>query len=377
MASMSTGRIRRIGLEDVVMADTEITKINGEASRLIYRGYDIENLADNATFEEVTYLLMFGELPSERELETFTDDLASRREIPDKSIRALETIAGHADPMTALRLGLQYVSAMDARPDEDNRDLHVERGKDIIAKMPTILASYVRMRDGQDPITPARDLGHAANFLYMMSGERPDEEIADYLDTCMIIPADHGINASTFTARVIGSTQSDIYSAITGAISAIKGPLHGGASGNVMELLESIDNPQDAIEYVDNMIDRGERIPGFGHRVYQNVDPRADVLRGISEELAEIRDEPKLFEIAKTIEEYVRNEVGFDTNLDFYSAVAYYYIGIPSDLFPLIFCLGRGAGWVSQTLEQYENNRLIRPRAEYIGPEELSYIDEK
>lgn len=370
---MSEERVRRIGLENVVMADTEISMIDGEAGRLIYRGYDIEDLTDNATYEEVAYLLMFGELPSESELADFEADLAARRELPDELVTAMKPIASQAAPMTMLRLGVLYLSSLDGREDVDDRDLHIDRGKLLLAKMPTILAYYDRLRNGKDPVPPREDLNHAENFLYMMEGELPDPEIADYLDTCMILPAEHGINASTFTARVIASTQSDLYSAIVGAISAIKGPLHGGASGNVLDMLADIGSPEAAPDYIDDMIDRGERVPGFGHRVYDTIDPRATVLRELSRELGELRGDPELFEIAYNVEQHMRNEIGFDTNLDFYSAVVYSYIGVPHDLFPLIFCLARGAGWLAHTLEQFGDNRLIRPRAEYVGEVDLEY----
>ncbi|WP_336000431.1 citrate/2-methylcitrate synthase [Halorientalis halophila] len=372
---MSSERIRRIGLENVVMADTEITRIDGAAGRLIYRGYDIEDLADNASYEEVAYLLMFGALPDEAELAEFTADLASRRGLPGPLVATIEELADQAAPMTMLRLGLLYLSALDDREDVDDRDLHVDRGMDILAKVPTILAYFDRFRNGREPVEPREDLGHAANFLYMLNGEEPDEATADCLDTCLILPADHGINASTFTARVVTSTQSDIYSAIVGAISAIKGPLHGGASGNVLRMFEEIESPETAGDYIEDMIDRGERVPGFGHRVYETVDPRAVILRGISERLASNADDPAIYEIAHIIEVHMRNEVGIDTNLDYYSAVAYHYLGIPDDLFPLMFCQARVAGWVAQALEQYEDNRLIRPRAEYVGEEDLAYAD--
>jgi len=372
---MSSERIRRIGLENVVMADTRITEIDGNAGRLIYRGYDIEDLADNATYEEVASLLLFGDLPDEEGLVEFTEDLAARRELPSPLVGIIEELADRADPMTMLRLGLLYLSAFDGREDVDDPELHVDRGLDILAKVPTVLAYYDRLRNGHEPVEPRTDLGHAANFLYMLNGEEPDESTAECFDTCLILPADHGINASTFTARVIASTQSDVYSAIVGAISAIKGPLHGGASGNVLDMLERIESPESAPEFIQDAIDRGERISGFGHRVYATIDPRAVILRQISAELAEEAADPELFEIAHTIEKHMGEEVGIDTNLDYYSAVAYNYLGIPDDLFPLMFCQARVAGWVAQTLEQFEDNRLIRPRAEYVGPENLAYAD--
>jgi citrate synthase len=372
---MAPERIRRIGLENVVMADTEITRIDGSAGRLLHRGYDIEDLADNASYEEVAYLLMFGTLPDD-ELEEFTADLASRRVLPAPLIDTIEELAADAAPMTMLRLGLLYLSALDGRADEDERDLHVDRGLDILAKVPTILAYYDRFRNGREPVEPREDLGHAANFLYMLNGEQADVATAEGLDTCLILPADHGINASTFTARVVTSTQSDIYSAIVGAISAIKGPLHGGASGNVLGMFEQIESPETAADFIDDMIDRGERVPGFGHRVYETVDPRALILRGISEQLADNAEDPDVYDIAYNVEEHMRETVGIDTNLDYYSAVAYHYLGIPDDLFPLMFCQARVAGWVAQALEQYEDNRLIRPRAEYVGPEDLSYAEQ-
>jgi citrate synthase len=366
------------GLEGVTVAESRLSYIDGDAGQLIYRGYAIEDFAREASYEEVLSLLWDGEWPTRAELETFREELAAEREL-DPAIHDLiaEQAAQDADPMAALRTVASALSAYDADADAEPtaRDANLRKGRRITAKLPTAVAAFARRRNGEEPVAPREDLGHAANFLYMLNGEEPDDVAAATFDTALVLHADHGLNASTFAAMVTTSTESDLHSGTTSAIGALSGGLHGGANENVMRMLKEIDESDlGPREWVEQAVDDGERIPGFGHRVYNVRDPRATILAEYSQQLGEVSGDPKWYEYSVAIEEFMDDLAGLAPNVDFYSATMYYQMGIPMDLFTPIFALSRVGGWIAHMLEQYEDNRLIRPRARYVGDEDCEFV---
>ncbi|MEY7851256.1 citrate synthase [Natrarchaeobius sp. A-rgal3] len=372
----------RKGLEGVLVAESELSSINGDEGRLIYRGYAIEDLARGANYEEVLYLLWHGHLPAEDELEAFTDSLNEERAVSEDVLATMERLADAGEqPMAALRTAVSMFSASEPEADADPADLEatLRKGRRITAKIPTALAAFERYRLGEEPVDPHADLGLAANFLYMLTGEEPDDIAAETFDQALILHADHGLNASTFTSMVIGSTMADIYSAVTGGIGALSGPLHGGANQDVMEFLFEIDESDlDHREWIEQAIEDGRRIPGFGHRVYNVKDPRARILQERSKELAE-NGEDRWYEYTTTIESYLTEEKGLPEkgiapNVDFYSGSVYYQLGIPIDMYTPIFAMSRAGGWIAHVLEYQDDNRLIRPRARYTGPEDQEFV---
>jgi citrate synthase len=368
--------IVRKGLDGVVVAESGMSYIDGEKGILIYRGHLIEDLAEKSNFEEVLYLLWNERLPKKSELKEFKEILKDKRELPEGILRAIEelTIQGET-PMAALRTAVSMISAYDN--DEEvvgDIDLIFKRGMNITAKIPTIIAAFDQFRRGEKDIKPRRDLDHAANFLYMLTGETPDEVLSKTLDIALILHCDHGLNASTFAARVTVSTLADIYSAITSAIGCLSGPLHGGANQKVMKMLLEIEDEKIKPEvWVKNELNGGRKIPGFGHRVYKIKDPRADILGEMSESMGISKGDLKWHEYSRIIEKYVEEKKGLAANVDFYSASAYYQMGIASDLYTPIFAMSRIGGWVGHIIEQYSENRLIRPRANYVGMMESTY----
>ncbi len=369
--------VKRVGLDNIVVADSTITYIDGEKPELIYRGYDVQDLAERSTYEEVVYLLWFGELPTSEELEEFKSDLVERRRLSDETMEILEIISEDGNPMEVLRTAVSSLPAsaeFSVDTSEASRDEFLELGKSLVAKIPTIIANYERLSRGLDTVEPRDDLDHSANFLYMLDGDNdePSDDRVDILDAALVLHADHGMNASTFTSRVITSTGSDPYSAIVGAISALKGYKHGGANQDVMEMLDSIEG--DPVEHVETMLDEGERVPGFGHRVYQTMDPRGVVLKEMSRRLSETWEGPDYYGMSTQIQEYMESEKGIAPNVDFYSASTYRCLGIPTHLFTPMFAMGRIAGWMAQVLEQKEDNRLIRPTADYKGKRDREYV---
>ncbi|MDQ4082424.1 MAG: citrate synthase, partial [Actinomycetota bacterium] len=323
------------GLEGIVVARSELCSIDGQKGVLIYRGYDIRDLAEHSSYEEVAYLLLRGELPTSGELASFRDELAEARAVSGEASQIVDLIAADAKPMETLRTAVSATSFDD--PDKDSNDEEANQRKAIrlVAKIPTLIAHYERRRQGEEPVPPDPDLGYAANFLYMLRGEQPSQDEARTFDVAMILHADHEMNASTFTARVIASTLSDMHSAIVGAIGALKGPLHGGANEQVMKTLESIGEPGRVEPEVRRRLAEKERIMGFGHRVYKTMDPRAAILKERSRELAAQANgaEPNWFEMSERMERVVFEEKGLYPNVDFYSASTYRYLGIPTDLF--------------------------------------------
>ncbi len=362
------------GLEGVIVAESEISFVDGEAGKLVYRGYGIEDLAEHSTFEETTALLLNGELPSSSALDELTRVLAAERALDARVMEFLREMPTDAEPMAILRTIVSATGTVD--PDSQDLSAEATRRKAIrlIAVFPTIVAAFDRLRNGKEPVAPRRDLGHAANFLSMLSGRVPDPDDARVMDVCLILHAEHGMNASTFSARVTAATLSDIHSAVTSAIGTLKGPLHGGANQEVMKmLLEIRERGVTPAQYVREKLGRKEKVMGFGHRVYKTMDPRAPILRHFSHDLTERVGQQELYRMSEEILETMAAEKGIDPNVDFFSASTYYALGIPPDLFTPIFAIARISGWCTHVEAQYAHNRLIRPRAKYVGKKGLSY----
>jgi len=357
------------GLEGIVAANSGICFIDGEAGVLAYRGIDIHELAERSTFEETTYLLWNGRLPTELELREFSSQLALAREVDQRIVEMLKTFPPSATPMEVLRTAVSALSFYDADEKDNSHDANVRKAYNLTAQIAMLVAIYDRIRKKLDIIPPDRTLSHAGNFLWMLNGVKPSETATRTLDIALILHADHELNASTFAARVIAATLSDIHSAITGAIGALKGPLHGGANEGVMKLLLTIDKAgADPVDYVKNMLTAKQKISGFGHRVYKTEDPRATHLRRMSEKLGKDSGQPKWYEMSRAIELYINKDKKLNANVDFYSASTYATLGIDIDLYTPIFAVSRIAGWAAHVIEQLDDNRLIRPRADYIGP---------
>jgi citrate synthase len=362
------------GLEGVLVSESGLSVIDGDAGKLVYRGYTIEDLATGASYEEVLYLLWHGKLPTQDELDDFAAEMASERTVEDAVLDTVRDLAeADENPMAALRTAVSMLSGYDPAPadaEPTDEEVNLATGRRITAKIPTIIAAFARLRNGEEPVEPRTDLGHAANFLYMLNGEEPDEVLADVFDQALVLHADHGINASTFSAMVTASTLSDLHSAVTSAIGTLKGPLHGGANQDVMEMLKEVDDAEmDPLDWVTNALEQGRRVSGFGHRVYNVKDPRAKILGERSKELGEAAGSLKWYEMSTTIEEYLMDEKGLAPNVDFYSASTYYQMGIPIDIYTPIFAMSRVGGWVAHVIEYIDDNRLIRPRARYVGPD--------
>jgi citrate synthase len=358
------------GLEGIVAANSGICWIDGEAGVLSYRGIDIHELAQKSTFEECTYLLWNGMLPNELALREFSSQLALARVLDQRIVELLRSFPTSATPMEVLRTAVSALSFYDADEKDNTHDANVRKAYNLTAQIAMIVAVYDRIRKGLEIVPPDRALSHAGNFLWMLNGVKPSATATRTLDIALILHADHELNASTFAARVIAATLSDIHSAVTGAIGALKGPLHGGANEAVMRLLYAIDKAgADPVEYVKGMLAARQKISGFGHRVYKTEDPRATHLRRMSEQLGKDAGQPKWFEMSRAIELYINAEKKLNANVDFYSASTYATLGIDIDLYTPIFAISRIAGWAAHVIEQLDDNRLIRPRADYIGPE--------
>ena len=357
------------GLEGIVAANSGICWIDGDAGVLAYRGIDIHELAVNSTFEETTYLLWNGILPNQLELREFQAQLALARSIDQRIVDMLRAFPTSATPMEVLRTAVSALSFYDADEKDNSHDANVRKSYNLTAQIAMLVAIYDRIRKGKEIVPPDRSLSHAANFLWMLNGEMPSETATRTLDLALVLHADHELNASTFAARVIAATLADIHSAVTGAIGALKGPLHGGANEGVMRLLYAIDRAgADPVEYVKNMLAAKQKISGFGHRVYKTEDPRATHLRKMSEQLGKDAGMPKWFQMSRAIELHINADKKLNANVDFYSASTYATLGIDIDLYTPIFAISRIAGWAAHVIEQLDDNRLIRPRAEYIGP---------
>lgn len=366
----------RKGLKDVYLDTTTASFIDGEEGKLLYRGYNIHDLAEKSTFEEVIYLLLYGKLPTRQELEAFDRILRANRHIPDEVIQVLDLVK-NSHPMDALRTGISALSAFDSDVTDNSAEATIRKGIRMTAMGPTIVAAHHRLRQGLEPVAPNPDLSLAGNFLYMLFNELPDEETTKLLDVDFILHAEHGANASAFGARVTASTISDLHSAVVTGVGTLKGPAHGGAAEEVMKMALEIGQPENAEEYCRNILDNGGRIMGFGHRVYRAEDPRARHLRERSRTLSEKVGQPHWFQILTFVEENAMvpyRSRGIFVNVDFFAGSIYYLLGIPDDLFISIFALGRIPGWTLQCVEQYEDNILIRPLLEYTGEMDLEYV---
>ena len=361
------------GLEDVVAAPSSICFIDGDKGILAYGGYDIHQLAQQSTFEEVIYLLWHGRLPKRGELDELSAQLAANRELPAGVVELMKMLPRSAAPMEALRTAVSALGLYD--PDAGDNSLEANRRKAVrlTAQMATLVATFDRLRHGREPLTSKRELSHAANFLYLLNGKEPLDVEAHALDIALILHADHEFNASTFAARVTAATLSDMYSAMSSAMGTLAGPLHGGANEQVMRMLLEVKTPEGAEKFVRDALAAKKKIMGFGHRVYTTEDPRATHLRRMSREIGERQGDLKWFEMSRRIEEIVNREKKLNANVDFYSASTYHMLGIPIDLFTPVFAVSRVSGWTAHVLEQYANNRLIRPRADYTGPDQLTY----
>lgn len=357
------------GLEGIIATKSSICWIDGEAGVLAYRGIDIHDLANHSNFEETTYLLWFGVLPTESQLADFRRELASARALNWRIYDFLRSVPYESTPMEVLRTAVSLLSLYDPDEKDSTHDSNVRKSYRLTSQIAMIVAIFDRIRKGKSIIDPDRTLSHSANFLRMLNGVNPTDTATRALDVALILQADHELNASTFAARVIASTLSDMHSAIVGAIGALKGPLHGGANAETMKLLIAIDESgTDPVEYVRQMFAQKKKISGFGHRVYVTEDPRATHLRKMSEDLGKASGKPKWFDMSRTIELFVNKEKKLNANVDFYSASTYTTLGVEVDLFTPIFAISRIAGWTAHVIEQLDDNRLIRPRADYIGP---------
>ena len=364
------------GLKDVYLDTTKSSFIDGEVGKLLYRGYNIHDLAEHSTFEEVIYLLLYNRLPTQQELAEFDGTLRANRRIPDEVIQVLDLVK-NSHPMDALRTGLSALSAFDPEVNDNSAEATIRKGIRLTAMGPTIVAAHHRLRQGLEPVAPNPDLNHAGNFLYMLFNELPDEETTRLLDVDFILHAEHGANASAFAARVTASTISDLHSAVVTGVGTLKGPAHGGAAEEVMKMSLEIGQPENAEEYCRARLESGGRIMGFGHRVYRAEDPRARHLRERARALSEKVGQPHWFQILTYVEEEAMvpyRSRGIHVNVDFFAGCIYYLLGITDDLFISIFALGRIPGWTLQCVEQFEDNILIRPLLEYTGDMDLEYV---
>jgi len=368
MSGLSTTHAPK-GLEGVVATTSSICYIDGEQGVLAYRGIDIHELADNSTFEETCHLLWYGRLPSRGELKELRDRFAEERKLDASIFHRMHLVPKHALPMDVLRTMVSTLSFFDPEEKSNDREANLHKAVRLTSQISMIVAAYDRIRKGKPIVEPDRSLSHAANFLLMLNGSYPSSTAERALDIALILHADHELNASTFAARITAATLSDMHSAITSAIGTLKGPLHGGANEAVFRILEAIDNSgADPVEYVKGMLAQKKKIPGFGHRVYHTEDPRATHLRQMSRDLGTSSGVTKWFEFSRAIEEFVMADKKLNANVDFYSASTYHTLGIDVDLFTPVFAISRISGWTAHVIEQLDDNRLIRPRADYIGP---------
>lgn len=364
------------GLEGAITNETEIGCVIGAEGRLIYRGYDIEDLAAHSNYEETTFLLIYGHLPSQSELDVFKRRLYRERPLPGGVIDVLRRLPWGSHPMSYLRTGISALGNYDRNGDEMIQSNAERIGIKLISQLKTLTAATARLHNWLDPIEPAKDIGYAANFVYMLTGDRPDEFTEKAMDVALILHADHGMNASTFTAMVVASTLSDMYSAIVSGIASLKGPLHGGANERSLDNLLQLDTEDEARKWVTECIESKHKIMGFGHRVYKTYDPRAKILKTYAEQACQRTGNENLFKIATVVEAEVikaYGDKGIFPNVDFYSGILYYAMGIDPSMFTPIFAMSRMAGWVARVLEYLPQNRLFRPRAVYQGNLDLKY----
>jgi citrate synthase len=363
------------GLRGVVAGETSICTVDGEQGKLTYRGISIDELAENASFEEVAYLLWNGKLPNRSELAALERQLRTEASLPDGVMAILRSAPKDATPMDVLRTAVSALGLWDPEAHDGSREANLRKSVRLTAQIPTIITAFNHIRNGREPVAPREDLDLAANFLYMLKGTPPTETEAKTLETALILHADHEFNASTFSARVTIATLSDVHSAVTAAIGTLAGPLHGGANEAVFRMLQEIGEPDNVDTYVrEKLSTKGARLMGFGHAVYKTTDPRARHLKKMAEKLATESGNRKLFDMSTRIEELAMEIKGLHANVDFYSATVYHVLGIPTDLFTPVFAVSRVTGWTAHILEQLADNRIIRPRGEYVGPVDQHYI---
>jgi len=362
------------GLRGVAVADSKLSLVDGENGRLIYRGYPIEELAGRVSFEEAAYLLWHGYLPTKVELKDLKASLRLTRPLEDRLKRIMRTLPKGAQPMSLLRTAVSAAGVLDQKADRANENATHEMAERATATMASLVAAQWRLREDEEIIDPHPAFDHAANFLYMLLGEEPSELAAEIFDTCLVLHMDHGFNASTFAGRVTASTLSDIYSSVASALGTLRGRLHGGANEMVMEMLQEIERPERAEDYVKDMLSRKRRIMGFGHAVYRVIDPRATILKGLCRRLGEATAQTKWVDMCEIIENVMREEKGISCNVDFYSAPVYHMLGIHRYVYTPIFAISRIVGYTAHILEQYADNKLIRPRCVYIGDMDRKFI---
>ncbi len=363
----------RSGLEGVLVSNTALSFIDGNAGTLLYRGINIHELAAKSSFEEVCFLLWHGRLPKKSELQRIREEIGRSRALPMGVVDHLRRIGGATKPMAALRTGVSLLAAFDPESEDNSREANLQKAVRLTGQMATLVAAFDRIRSGKALVAPDPTLGHACDFLQMLLGRVPDDVSVRAMDMALVLHADHGFNASTFAARVTASTLSDIYSAITTAIGTLKGPLHGGANEAVMKMLIDIGSPEKVPDYLEQTLAAKKRVMGFGHRVYKTFDPRAEHLREMSRQLGQRNSNMKWYEMTTRIEDWMVNQKRLYPNVDLYSASCFYSMGIATDLDTPIFAVSRIAGWTAHVLEQLENNRLIRPDAQYVGPFNVPY----
>jgi citrate synthase len=371
---MSDIEIKR-GLKDVYFATSEASFIDGNIGKLLYRGYNIDDLARNSSFEETVYLLLYGKLPTAKELSDFDAQLRANRTLPREVLQVIDIVkASH--PMDVLRTAISALAAFDPDTADNSKEATLRKGLRLTAQAPTIVAAHDRIRQGKAAVEPNAQLGHAANFLYMLFGEEPDPEEAKLIDLDFVLHAEHGSNASAFAARVTASTLADLHCAVTAGVATLKGPWHGGAAEAVMKMALEIGTPERASDYARGLLESGGRIMGFGHRVYRAEDPRARHMRDRSKWLAERKGEPRWYQILEELERAMQPYAakGICVNVDFYAGSVYYLLGVAEDLFIPIFAMGRVPGWTLQVMEQFADNILLRPLTEYIGPMDVPYV---
>jgi citrate synthase len=375
MSTATEGSAASAGLRGVVAAQSSIGDVNGEQGILIYQGYDIHDLAENSTFEEVVFLLWNGRLPKSDELSSFCAEIRANYTVPAEVIDLMRTFPKDADPMDVLRTATSALAFYDSETaHRTDREHAVRAAIKLTAQFPGIVTAWERIRQGKEVVAPLADQNIATNFLYMLRGEMPSADEVKIFDICLILHADHELNASTFTTRVISGTLADVYGSVTGGIAALSGPLHGGANTNVMKMLLEIGSIENVEPWLDDALAQKKKVMGIGHAVYKTEDPRATWLRRFSKQMGEKKGELKWFEMSQKLEKLMNEKKGMFPNVDFYSASTYYLMEIPLDQYTPIFAVSRISGWTGHILEQYSNNKLIRPRAEYIGARGLKYV---
>jgi citrate synthase len=374
MEKESPDKVAARGLKGIVAADTTICDVDGDLGKLIYRGYNIHELAQNSTFEEVAYLLFKGELPTAPQLQEFSSHLTKHRALEPELMAFLKTLPRSTPPMTALRCAVSMSGVYDDLAEVDTPQANFEKSIRLTAEMCTIVAAIRRLREGLEPVEPRKDLGHSANFMYMLNGVVPSKDAEKAMDLILILHAEHGLNASTFAARVIAATLSDLHSAITGAIGALKGPLHGGANTEVLKTLMEVGSVENVKPWVEGVRARKGKFMGFGHAVYKVQDPRAVHLKELSRRLGDEIGDTRWYDISVAMEQEVVSAIGRQCNVDFYSAGLQHYMGIPGDLFTCVFGASRIIGWCAHVLEQLADNKIIRPSSNYVGAAERSYV---